>query len=157
MHIDDLEISKITFPYDGPASPYDEIYPPDPDYGHLYVIEFSSGWIKVGKTSDWPKRLRTHRYEYGKAYGWSVTNQWNSCVVSDFQQNPPYSSDLSNIEQRLIRYARLTSDGRELNPWVRGVGRDRTRRPETELFCGCNFGTVCAYADVLALCDAHLM
>jgi hypothetical protein len=149
-----LQLGEISFPDDEADIIWGEVYPPDPDYGHLYVIEFDSGWVKVGKTSDWRTRLATHRREYRRWYGWSVVDQWYSCLVNDIHDDRMRSSDLRRIERRLLRYAGSTSDGHRLDPSAYVVGDDKPRRAETELFHGCDFGTLCAYADVLALCDA---
>ncbi|WP_040694335.1 hypothetical protein [Nocardia vinacea] len=154
MSYRDLEIGEILFPDDEDDIIWGEVYPPDPDYGHLYVVEFDSGWVKVGKTSNWRTRLASHRREYRRWYGWSVVDQWYSCLVSDIRDDRRRSSGLCSIEWRLLRYAGAVSDGQQLNPWTPAVGRDKSRPAETELFHDCDFGTLCAYADVLALCDA---
>ncbi|WP_280448605.1 hypothetical protein [Nocardia brasiliensis] len=154
MSYHDLKIGEILVLDDDADVVWGEVYPPDVDYGHLYVVQFDSGWVKVGKTSDWRTRLATHQREYRRWYGWSVSVQWSSCLVSDIRDDRFRPSDLGGIERRLLRYAGAISDGQQLNPHIRGVGRDNTRPAETELFHGCDFGTLCAYADVLALCDA---
>ncbi len=154
VRYDNLEISEISLLDDEADILWGEVYPPDVDFGHLYVVEFDSGWIKVGRTSNWRKRLATHRREYRRQYGWSVVDEWYSCLVSNIRDQHLRSSDLRTIETRLKDYAGAVSDEQLLNPRIRGVGRDKTRPAETELFHGCNFGTLCAYADVLAICDA---
>ncbi|WP_433679214.1 hypothetical protein [Nocardia sp. CA-119907] len=129
-------------------------YPPNPDVGHLYVVLFDSGWIKVGRTCFPDRRIRELQRQYSRYYGWTLVQSWESCLVSNVEVHPRRHSDLYMVERKLIRYAKATSDGQELNPFVRGVGRDRTRPAETEAFYGCDFGTVRAYADVLARCEA---
>lgn len=146
----DVKIGEISFVEDESNIIWGEVYPPDVEYGHLYVIEFDSGWVKVGKTSDWHTRLATHRREYRRCYGWSVVDDWSSCLVDNVRDGRSHSSDLCTIERRLLRYARTVSDRRQLNPRTPGVGRDKTRPSETELFHGCDFGVLRAYADALA-------
>lgn len=55
----------------------------EPQLGILYVIEFSSGWVKVGQTassrSD-TERLDSVGREFRAARGWDVTNRWVSDV-----------------------------------------------------------------------------
>lgn len=151
MNIPSYLISKDTVPRDH----WDEQWPPDLSVGYLYVIEFDSGWVKVGLTTNWQSRRATHVREYGRRYGWEMARPpWKSCCVSNERPETGRRSDLARIEARLIREARRTSDGRKLNPFVRGHGRDRSRPSETETFHGCSFDYLIAYADVLARTDA---
>ncbi|MTE17036.1 hypothetical protein [Nocardia aurantiaca] len=148
-----------SFVADEDRGPYDYVYPPDPDYGHLYVVGFDSGWIKVGKTCDWQSRLGSHRRYYSRQYGWSITDTWCSCIVRDHLPGNESGADLTAIEHSLRRFVRSVSDRREMNPFVRGVGRDKSngRSAETELFHGVDFEVARAYADELALRNADLM
>jgi hypothetical protein len=128
------------------TGPWDEWFPPEPERGYLYVMAFDSGWTKVGLTTDWEQRRSALKTAY-RRLGWSVSRTpWKSCVVP--------REDLDMIEKRLIIEARRTSDSTEFNPRIRGVGRDRTRLAGTELFHGCTFDYLVAYADVLAQTDA---
>lgn len=126
---------------------WEEYYPPTPALGYLYVIEFDSGWTKVGLTHNWPSRQSKLRSQYRKQ-GWEFSRSpWKSCVVND--------DDLRTLEERLIAEARKTSDGSDFNPFVPGRGRDVTTKPAgTELFRGCSFDYLVAYADVLTRTDA---
>lgn len=54
--------------------------------GYLYVVEFSTGTVKVGQTEDPKRRLGTHRAEAG-AFGVSVTNYWISPSHLNFRAN----------------------------------------------------------------------
>ena len=144
----------LVWGYSGDVDFWDEFYPPDPGFGYLYVIEFDSGWIKVGKTTNWPRRRSDNLAKYRKL-GWTVTRTpWKSCLLSNERHDERTPSDLGVLEQRLIREARRTSDKREFNPFVYGTGRDRSKSAETELFSGCSFDYLTAYADVLARTDA---
>ena len=128
------------------ADYWDEFFPPTPALGYLYVIEFDSGWAKVGLTRNWLRRQSDLRSQYRKQ-GWKFSRPpWKSCVVND--------DDLRIIEERLIAEARRTSDGSDFNPFVPGRGRDVAKPAGTELFRGCSFDYLVAYADVLARTDA---
>jgi hypothetical protein len=54
--------------------------------GHLYVVGFSTGAIKVGQTRDPRKRLREHRRDAG-AYGVKIVNVWVSEVHVRYLMN----------------------------------------------------------------------
>lgn len=54
--------------------------------GYVYVIEFSTGLVKVGKTSDPAKRLETHRGN-GAAFGADITRYWVSAAHDNFDSN----------------------------------------------------------------------
>lgn len=128
------------------ATYWDEYFPPTDELGYLYVIELDSGWTKVGLTRDWSRRQSDLRREY-RRLGWEFARPpWKSCVVND--------DDLRIIERRLIAEAARTSDGSEFNPFVPGRGRDAGKPAATELFRGCSFDYLIAYADVLARTDA---
>ncbi|MDV6271063.1 hypothetical protein [Rhodococcus globerulus] len=128
------------------VGPWDEVFPPDPTVGYLYVMAFDSGWTKVGLTTNWPKRQQSHKSTF-RGLGWALSQEpWKSCVVP--------RDDLGLIEMRLRAEARRTSDGNAFNPRVAGVGRDRSKPAGTELFRGCSFEYLVAFADVLARTDA---
>lgn len=130
-----------------------EVDQAQPQPGVLYVIELDSGWIKVGRTTNWRRRRSDHARTY-RAYGWTIIREWQSVPVSNRSADPKRTPDLEAIERQLIKEAHRTSDGSKLNPWLDGVGRDKSKRAETETFCGCDFGYLTAYADVLARCVA---
>lgn len=130
-----------------PADYWDEFFPPTPELGYLYVIEFDSGWTKVGLTRYPSRRKRDLRSEY-RTLGWTFARpQWTSCVVNDY--------DLRDLEARLIAEARRTSDGSEFNAVVPGHGRHAARPAGTELYRGCSFDYLVAYADVLTRTHAY--
>lgn len=66
------------------------------DAGHLYVIEFASGTLKVGKTRTPPRRLRSHA-QAAAIYGAEVINSWVS-------GQHPYQS---KTELELIKFCNL--------------------------------------------------
>ncbi|QSE86734.1 hypothetical protein [Rhodococcus koreensis] len=133
---------------------WDEWYPPELGIGYLYVIEFDSGWIKAGHTTDWSRRLTQIRCDY-RPFGWAFARPpWRSCVVSNEPRPGGERTDLRRIEGVLLDEARRTSDGHRFNPVIPGVGRDRSKPAATELFSGCSFGYLTAYAEVLARTDA---
>ena len=45
--------------------------------GHVYVVEFDSGVVKVGKTINPPSRIATHAI-HGQAHGRSIRSSWIS-------------------------------------------------------------------------------
>ncbi|WP_420878942.1 hypothetical protein [Rhodococcus sp. (in: high G+C Gram-positive bacteria)] len=132
-----------------PTAPdcWDEVYPPTPALGHLYVIEFDSGWMKVGYTTNWPRRRTAHAATF-RRMGWTITRPpWVSCVVP--------AAALRPLEERLLAEAQRTCDGRRFNPARPRQGRDRSRPAGTELFHDCSFGYLSAFGDVLARTDAY--
>jgi hypothetical protein len=93
--------------------------------GYLYVIQFSSGTVKVGRAT-WPaQRLNDHR-RYGWAFGVVIWRVWISA------QHP--SCEVT--EDRLIRFAASIATG------------DRARR---EFFHGADFDQLVRYAESLAV------
>lgn len=141
-----VEYSDVTFTKE-PADCWDEFFPPTPDLGYLYVIEFDSGWTKIGLTTNWLRRQSAVRSEYRKL-GWTPSREpWKSCVLD--------SDDLHMLEDRLIAEAERTSDGSAFNPFMRGRGRNSSKPAGTELFRGCSFDYLVAFADVLARTDAY--
>jgi predicted GIY-YIG superfamily endonuclease len=63
--------------------------------GHLYVIEFSTGVIKVGRSVNPATRLKEHTREAGR-YGVTVLNAWASAEHEGIVQS----------ERQLVDYAR---------------------------------------------------
>lgn len=47
------------------------------DLGHIYVVEFTSGVVKVGKSTDPRSRIATHR-QLARMHGGEVRNTWVS-------------------------------------------------------------------------------
>jgi hypothetical protein len=76
------------------------------DHGHVYVIEFSSGVVKVGKAANPDSRLASHDL-HARIHGVQVTKSWASDRHSGY----------AKTERRLIKYcARLgvrIADGNE--------------------------------------------
>lgn len=97
--------------------------PPD-DQGHLYVIQFSSGTIKVGRTNQPVERMKKHR-RYGWAFGVVIVRAWISGAHEGYEAT----------ETALIDYAAATATG------------DRARR---EFFHGADFDALVAFAEKLA-------
>ena len=63
------------------------------DSGHLYVIQFPTGALKVGKTASPLRRLRDHA-EAAKVYGVEIANTWIS----------PRHDGHSKTERQLIKF-----------------------------------------------------
>lgn len=73
--------------------------PPKPrGEGYLYVVEFSTGTVKVGMTEDAKRRMSQHAWE-AQAFGVHITNYWISPSHKDFRAN----------EARLISHCARTS------------------------------------------------
>lgn len=54
--------------------------------GYLYIIEFSTGLLKVGKTRNPAKRLDQHRH-HAEAFGLSITRYWVSEAHDNYGEN----------------------------------------------------------------------
>ena len=54
--------------------------------GYLYVIEFSTGLVKVGRTQNPAKRFETHR-SHGAAFGVIIARYWLSEAHDNFESN----------------------------------------------------------------------
>ncbi|QKT09614.1 hypothetical protein [Rhodococcus sp. W8901] len=126
--------------------------------GILYVIEFSSGWVKVGQTassrSD-TERLDSVGREFRASRGWDVTNRWISDVrlsttdkfsgTEYFDRKDRRSCSLDVAEKRVKDHvAKFAVRLSEVNP----LGC----KGETETFLGVSFGYLVAYTDVTARC-----
>jgi hypothetical protein len=57
-----------------------------PDEGHLYVLKFSTGVIKVGQTLDLPRRIREHRRD-AEAFGAVIVDCWFSPAHNNYLEN----------------------------------------------------------------------
>jgi hypothetical protein len=91
------------------------------DVGHLYVLMFSTGVVKVGKAVDLNSRIATHKY-HAKIHGVTIAD------ASGSDAHPQHSK----TERQLIDFCL-----RE------GVRIDAG----TEYFTGVEFETVCDFAD----------
>ncbi len=94
------------------------------DVGHLYVLMFSTGVVKVGKAVDLDSRVATHRY-HAKIHGVAITDAWGS------EAHPQHS----RTERELINFCLR-----------QGVRIDAG----TEYFTGVGFETVCDFAYKIA-------
>jgi len=117
--------------------------------GVLYVLEFSSGWVKVGRTaatrSDDARIVQVGRI-YREVRGWEITNSWVSEVpLSTVRRAGQRSADLDDAEARVKRHA--ADLGRRLSE-VDPMGCTG----ETEVFYGPAFSYLRAYADVISRC-----
>jgi hypothetical protein len=92
-------------------------------WGYLYVLQFGSGTIKVGRTADPGDRLRGHRSR-SRAYGVVIARAWISTAHPDHEAT----------EADLINYAVRKSAG-------------RVRR---EFFYGADFDALVSFATDLA-------
>jgi hypothetical protein len=54
--------------------------------GHIYVIAFDNGIVKVGRTKDIPDRLRRHKGD-GRKFGIAVTDSWTSPLHVEWEMN----------------------------------------------------------------------
>jgi hypothetical protein len=88
--------------------------------GYVYVLEFSSGRLKVGFTTNIKARLASHATT-AKAYGASITRTWNS----------PYHEEAGANEKLILAKCRST------------VGVEA----EGEYFAGASWDDVVAYAE----------
>jgi T5orf172 domain-containing protein len=91
---------------------------------HVYVAEFSSGTIKVGRTKTPEKRLAEHKSAAGQ-HGIDITEWWVSGAHKNYTEN----------EAALITYCSAR--------WNAISGK--------EYFAGANFGDVVAYARTLPM------
>lgn len=62
---------------------YAALPPAVPGKGYLYAVEFSTGVVKVGQTTDPRARLGAHR-SHADAYGVAVANFWLSAAHRDY-------------------------------------------------------------------------
>lgn len=99
--------------------------------GHIYVIAFDSGTVKVGRAADAAKRLAKHRNEAAR-HGVTATTEWSS---------PPHTDD-AETEQKLIQFCR----------------EHGTLQPGTsEYFVGLDFVAVREFAEQLVRGDRAVL
>lgn len=103
----------------------DDIAPVEGE-GFLYILQFSTGAIKVGQTVDLRKRLADHRLD-AHAFNVAITDYWVS---------PAHVEYLAN-EQRLITYCKSLG-----------------RRSKREYFHGTNLAAARAFANRLTYTSA---
>lgn len=78
--------------------------------GHVYVLEFASGSVKVGKTGDPSKRLGTHA-KVAAAHGDEIVRRWVSPGFGDFHA----------AETTLIRFCSERGESAGRAEFFRGV------------------------------------
>ena len=71
---------------DGPALVEAMSRPPVPEPGFIYVIGFSNGTVKVGRSQDLERRLAAHR-SHGRKFGADITDKWVSPQHAEWRQN----------------------------------------------------------------------
>lgn len=54
--------------------------------GYLYAVQFATGVVKIGRTTDPSSRLATHR-RHAEAFGVAVTDVWLSPPHTNYQRN----------------------------------------------------------------------
>lgn len=123
------------------------------DTGQLYVVEFDSGWVKVGQSTTWTNRRAQIASEYGKRYGWTIVRDWQSPPISGVRHEGAARSELSELEQRLIRIIRRIPGMQVFSDELPNRGRGVSGAGETETFQGRSFGDLVACAEVLAQCS----
>ncbi|WAM19500.1 hypothetical protein [Rhodococcus sp. JS3073] len=134
----------------------DQPWPPKrqrAETGCLYVVEFDSGWVKVGQTTTWPTRRGKLVTDFGDRYGWRIIRHWQSTPVSALRLEATPRSELGDLEIRLKEFARQPDGVSVFSDQLPNRGRRVCGAGETETFSGRSFGDLVAYADVLALCS----
>ncbi|MEV8639338.1 hypothetical protein AB0395_47565 [Streptosporangium sp. NPDC051023] len=86
------------------------IYAPE---GHVYVIKFSSGRVKVGFTADLKTRLANH-VGAAKAHGITIEEKWTS----------PFHKEARPNEKRLIEFCRSIPGAEASGEHFTGVSFD---------------------------------
>jgi hypothetical protein len=89
--------------------------------GHLYVLQFSTGAIKVGQTADLRKRLAEHRRD-ASAFNVVITGYWVSLAHAEYLSN----------EKKLIAYCG-TIGRRAKNEYFHGADLATVRQFAVEL------------------------
>lgn len=56
------------------------------DYGHIYVLAFDNGTVKVGRTQDVRQRLGAHR-SGARKFGLTIAREWVSPCHAEWRQN----------------------------------------------------------------------
>ncbi|WP_213571516.1 hypothetical protein [Rhodococcus sp. USK13] len=93
--------------------------------GYLYVIQFDSGWVKVGWTVDPGDRLHKHAAHFYREHdGMKITRMWVSIPVL----NP------RNVESSLLSHARQLGDGQRFPRCT-----DTAKHGESEMYSGLDF------------------
>lgn len=101
-----------------------------PDEGHIYILKFSTGVIKVGQTLDLVRRMREHRRD-AEAFG---------AVIVDYWFSPAHHNYLENEVEMILRCD-------EVATW----------RSKREYFQGLDIDEVIAFASELTYYTASLL
>jgi hypothetical protein len=123
------------------------------DAGCLYVVEFDSGWVKIGRSTTWSNRRQQLTTEFGRRYGWSITRDWQSGLVCAIRHPNTPRSTLGDLEIRLRTFVSRQDGVQVFSDQLPRRGRGTSGAGESETFRGSAFGDLVAYADVLALCS----
>jgi hypothetical protein len=67
-------------------------------YGYIYIIEFESGAIKVGMTTNFNQRLKTHRTTLGRVS--PVLRFWVSVLHSNYLENEKELIEFISYDER---------------------------------------------------------
>ena len=95
--------------------------------GHIYVIEFSSGIVKPGRTRSWRTRRRDHEAS-GLVHGVEISREWVSPLHCEYRVN----------ESMLLSF----------------VADRGTRAHGAEYFVGVDFDEIVEFAESLPKTDA---
>lgn len=122
-----------------PPDAFSAIPPAPAGMGHIYIIQFSTGSVKVGKTADLRRRIGEHR-RASHPFGAAMTTIWYSRPFEDWHA----------VERRLIARATETCATRRRHEYFTGVSVEELAdfiwetAPETEG----RFEPECLNADV---------
>ena len=123
------------------------------DRGQIYVVEFDSGWVKVGQTTIWENRRSKLDSEFGSRYGWAIERDWQSDSFSAIPSAHGARPALKELEIQVLDFIRRIPGVQVFSDELPGRGRGVCGIGETETFRGRSFGDLVACADVLARCS----
>ncbi|MCD5422671.1 hypothetical protein LRS71_24480 [Rhodococcus pyridinivorans] len=123
------------------------------DRGQIYVVEFDSGWVKVGHSTVWTNRRSQLDSEFGSRYGWAVERDWQSGSFSAIASARGARPALKELEIQVLRFIRSIPGVQVFSDELPDRGRGVCGIGETETFRGRSFGDLVACADVLARCS----
>ncbi|MEU4221977.1 GIY-YIG nuclease family protein [Actinoplanes sp. NPDC026623] len=107
------------------------------DAGYIYLVRFTTGVVKGGRTADPMTRLRVHRSNAAR-FGVAVTHTWVSPELANLQRHERLLMDL------LQSLGRRAKGGREYfldTPFslAKAQMEHWIRRAQHGAFCGCSF------------------
>ncbi|MFD6897249.1 hypothetical protein ACFWB0_22250 [Rhodococcus sp. NPDC060086] len=123
------------------------------DRGQIYVVEFDSGWVKVGHSTVWANRRSQLDSEFGSRYGWAIERDWQSGSFSAIPGDDGARPALRELEIQVLDFVRRIPGVQVFSDELPGRGRGVCGIGETETFRGRSFGDLVACADVLARCS----